>query len=153
MQRSNQPATISIFTTPQDKELWLIKESLELSYWNSKTEGVFEFQFVTDNQPLTNVPVPHMFQLIRYTPNYSYESFQTVIPGRLNNDETFEYGGGRKGIITANGIKWNDGTMWHRLQKIPNKRQDQLDLGKIQAQARMDSRVLMGDIYTTNYLY
>jgi len=152
MQRSSQPAIVSTLNSWQDKTLYNIKENIQQSYWASG-EGVFEFQFLADNVPLTNVISPQMFQLIRYTPNYAYEAYQTVIQGRLNNDGSIEYGGGRTGKLMGNNIVWNDSMVWNRVMKIAPKKSDLLDLGIIQKQARMDSNTLMDHVYKNTYLY
>jgi hypothetical protein len=119
----------------------------------NKSEGVFAFQFLSDNSPLTNTAAPFPFQVVRYTPDTESEAFQTIIPGQLNNDGSFEYGGGRKGMLTASGITWNDRVMWTRVTRMPNQNPDILDLDVIRAQARLDSETLMNDVYRTNYLY
>jgi hypothetical protein len=153
MQRSNQPVYISTFTTPQDVNLYNIKTFLESSYW-ANNEGVFQFQFLTDDQPLTNTVSPHQFQLVRYTPDINnYESFETVILGQLNNDGTFIYGAGRLGKIVGNGIVWADGAVWNKVRYVPRAKEDPLDLRLIQAQAYLDSQTVMGDIYNPTYLY
>lgn len=153
MQRSNVPVAISDWTTPQDRTLYQIKQELQLRYW-ANNEGVFQIQFLSDNAPLTNLNSPQQFQVIRFTPDIlEYEAFQTIIPGRLNNDGTIEYGGGRLGMLTSKGIQWMDGAIWIPVMSVPPRRPDILDINKIQKQAYLDSKVLMGDVYTKNYLY
>lgn len=152
MQRSSAPAIISTFNAWQDKALWTVKETIEQSYWASN-EGVFEFQFISDNMPLTNTISPHYFQLIRHTPDYLHDAFQTLIQGRLNADSTIEYGGGRLGKLINNNIIWDDGTTWNRVSKMPVPNKDILDLSMIQAQATLDSSTLMDGIYKSAYLY
>lgn len=153
MQRSNSPVSISVLSNPQDKELYNIKQKLEGTYWSNNNEGVFQFQFLSDSAPLTNLLTPHQFQLIRFTPDIvNYSAFQTVIPGRLNNDGTIEYGGGRIGILGEKGILWLDGSMWYPTKFVPSKNDNLLDLRKIQEQAFLDSATVMGSIYG-KYLY
>lgn len=153
MQRSNQSIYISPRTTFQDLNLQNIKQILESSYW-ANNEGVFQFQFLTDSQPLTNTVAPHQFQLVRYTPDINnYESFETVILGQLNNDGTFIYGAGRLGKLVGNGIAWIDGAVWKKVNYVPRPKENPLDLGVIQAQAYLDSQTVMGDIYNPTYLY
>lgn len=153
MQKSNTSIAVSGIGTVQDKMLYQIKSILQMSYWRS-SEGVFNFQFISDDVPLTNTISPHVFQLIRYTPTDNYQSFQLVIPGRLNNDGTFEYGGGLLGmLISKNSIKWSNGSIWTAVNSMPNTEPNKLDLRKIQAQAYLDSMILMGDIYNKKYLY
>lgn len=152
MQRSAIPVIVSSNNAWQDKRLWTIKSAIEQSYWSSN-EGVFEFQFLSDNQPVTNTVSPHYFQLIRSTPDTGYDAFKTIIQGRLNSDGTIEYGGGKTGILTGKGIVWNDGSIWSRVNYMPPAGKDILDLATIQAQARLDSAVLMGGIYNNKYLY
>jgi len=153
MQRSNVPIAISDWTTPQDRALYQIMQALQLRYW-ANNEGVFQIQFLSDNAPLTNLVSPQQLQIIRFTPDImEYEAFQTVIPGRLNNDGTIEYGGGRLGMLTSKGIQWMDGALWTAVKSVPPARPDILDVKQIQKQAYLDSKVLMGDVYTRNYLY
>jgi hypothetical protein len=153
MQRSNVPITVSAWTAPQDRMLYQIKQKLELSYW-ANNEGVFQIQFLSDNAPLTNLNSPQQLQVIRFTPDImEYEAFQTIIPGRLNNDGSIEYGGGRLGMLTSKGIQWKDGAVWVPVQSVPPRRPDIMNLRQIQKQAYLDSKVLMGEVYTRNYLY
>lgn len=153
MQRSNVPITVSALTTPQDRALYQIKQKLELHYW-ANNEGVFQIQFLSDNAPLTNLNSPQQLQIIRFTPDImEYEAFQTIIPGRMNNDGSVEYGGGRLGMLTSKGIQWADGAVWVAVQSVPPRRPDLLNIHQIQKQAYLDSKVLMGDVYTRNYLY
>lgn len=153
MQRSSVPITVSALTTPQDRALYQTKQKLELHYW-ANNEGVFQIQFLSDNAPLTNLNSPQQLQIIRFTPDImEYEAFQTIIPGRMNNDGSIEYGGGRLGILTSKGIQWADGAVWVAVQSVPPRRPDILNLNQIQKQAYLDSKVLMGNIYTKHYLY
>jgi hypothetical protein len=153
MQRSAQSAIVSGYGTPIDRFLLNIKTSLSGNYWKSDLEGVFAFQFLTENTPLTNVISPHMFQIVRYTPDFNYESFQTTIPGRLNSDGSFEYGGGRYGQLNGNQIIWKHGGVWDRVYPMIPRMTDLLNIDRMQAQAELDSKSLMGGIYQDNYLY
>jgi hypothetical protein len=153
MQRSHVPVAVSILTTPQDRTLLTIKQRLEGSYW-ANNEGVFQIQFLSDDAPLTNLLTPHQFQVLRFTPDIvAYQAFQTVIPGRLNNDGSVEYGGGRLGMLTNKGIEWVDGAVWAPVRFVPPAPVDLLDLQSIQRQAYLDSKVVMDDIYAGHYLY
>jgi hypothetical protein len=152
MQRHARPAIVSSCSNSADSALIEIKTTLEQSYWKNNFEGTFEFQFLSDNMAITNTISPHYFQLIRYTPSFQYESFQTTIPGRLNGDGTFEYGGGRLGKLVGNQIIWNDKTIWNRVAKMPKRDPDILDLNQITGQARLDSRTLWG-VYERSYMY
>ena len=153
MQRSGVPVAVSILTTPQDRGLLAIKQRLEGTYW-ANNEGVFQIQFLSDDAPLTNLMTPHQFQVVRFTPDIvAYQAFQTVIPGRMNNDGSIEYGGGRLGIVTAKGIEWIDGAVWAPVQFVPPPQIDLLDLKQIERQAYKDSDTIMGQIYTRHYLY
>jgi hypothetical protein len=153
MQRAGQPVYISALTTSQDVSLQNIKAILESSYW-ANNEGVFQFQFLSDSQPLTNTVFPHQFQLVRYTPDINnYESYETVILGQLNNDGTFLYGAGRLGALNGNSIAWADGASWKQVNYVPRPKENPLDLRLIQSQAYLDSKTVMGDIYNPMYLY
>ena len=153
MQRSAQSAVVSGYGTFIDRSLLDIKKALSCSFWKSPQEGVFSFQFLTENTPLTNVISPHMFQIARYTPDFNYESFQTTIPGRLNSDGSFEYGGGRYGILNGDTITWKQGGTWTRVNHMLPRNTNPLNLDQIQAQAQLDSKSLMDDLYKKNYLY
>ncbi len=156
MQRSSSPAMLPVgkFSSYQDKNLMAISKSLSSSYWSSPTEGVFQFQFLIGPAPLTNQGYPSAFQLIRFTPDFSYEAFQTFIQGRLNNDTTFEIGGGLTGVLRGDVITWQNGNQWSRINSSgePMARPDMLNLHDIQKQAYADSRSV-NQIYTNNYLY
>jgi hypothetical protein len=153
MQRANQPVYISALTTTQDVNLENIKSVLQSTYW-ANNEGIFQFQFLTDSQPLTNTVSPHQFQLVRFTPDIkNYEAYQTVILGQLNNDGTFLYGAGRLGALMGNVISWADGAYWKPVRYVPRPFENPLDLRLIQAQAYLDSKTVMGDIYNPTYLY
>lgn len=153
MQRHSRAAIVSACSNSVDSSLIAIKNVLEQNYWKNNFEGIFEFQFLSDDMAITNTISPHYFQLIRYTPSFQYSAFQTTIPGRMNGDGSFEYGGGRTGKLSGNTIIWNDGVVWTAVNKVPPKDRDILDLNDIQAQARLDSKTLMGDVYVRSYLY
>lgn len=154
MQRSEQSAIVSGVGTPIDANLLKIKDALACSYWYNPNQGVFSFQFLSENMPLTNRISPHVFHLVRYTPDYNYDSFQTTIQGRLNSDGTFEYGGGQIGTLTSlELISWSDKTIWRKTDSMTPREEDPLNLKMITEQAKLDSMILMGKIYQYNYLY
>lgn len=148
MQRHNVPVQISMLNSPEDIKLLDIKTRLQNSYWASP-EGVFVFQFQTDNQPLP-LPGPMRFNLIRYTPDLKYQAFILAIPGIVNNDGSFNYGGGREGKIANDVIFWNDGGVWTPIKNIPQVNADPLNLNTIVGQAKIDS-VVIGGIYDKYY--
>ena len=161
MQRHNANPLYNISNSnsnSNDLQLMAIAKKLSSGYWVDPSEGVFQFQFITDENFPLNLGYPYAFQIIRYTPDYNYEAFQLVLQGRLNNDGTFEYGGGRLGIILVNNngvpfIKWNDNGIWTYTQNPPQVRNSVLNLNDITEQAYLDSNVLMDQIYKRNYLY
>lgn len=150
MQRHNVPVQISMFTSPEDTYLWKIKTTLEATYWNTKDDGVFEFQFHTDNEPLTNVPGPLRFNLVRYTPDIYFKSFAFSIPGILHNDGTFSYGGGRTGALIDDKISWDDGSSWVKVDSVPTPGENPINLIHVRDQAKLDSWV-MGNIEQKYY--
>lgn len=152
MQRSGTTVSVSMFGSPDDENLWKIKTVLENSYWANPTEGVFNFQFSTDDNPLTNIKGPMRFNVVRYTPDVYYEAFVLAVPGIMNSDGTFEYGGGRKGMVSTNGtaVIWNDGAIWSRVDSVQKAKPDVIDLRKVRADARLSS-VAMGDVIDRYY--
>lgn len=151
MQRHNTSSAISMLTAMPDQMLLKIKNKYANSYW-ANNQGVYVVQFDTGNQPLMNVPGIMRFQLIRYTPTYSFDAFSISIPGRMNNDGSIEYGGGILGMISKDGNKiiWSDGTEWLKVDKVIPPGTDALDIRAIDSQAYTDS-IVMGDIQSRYY--
>jgi hypothetical protein len=156
MNRHAVQATISPYTSPKDTSLYNIQQTLAGSYWACKSQGVFSFQFLVDYQPITNQQGIYFFNLLRYTPTYSYTAFNLSIPGRLNNDGTFEYGGGRTGMLkTINNnlcIVWDDGSIWHKVNQVPATNTDIINLNLVESQAGLDS-LTIGSIVNSHYYY
>jgi hypothetical protein len=140
MQRHATNAVVSPFQNENDTMLWNIKTYLEQYYWVG--DGVYEFQFLSSAFPLVNIRGPYQFQLIRYTPDYMYNAFQTNINGIINGDGSIEYGGGRRGWLENNIIQWNDGKEWRQVNKVNRKKIDPLNLKNIQDLAKWDSATL-----------
>lgn len=149
MQNSAAPATISMFTTSEDRRLWRIKTSIESSYWTDD-QGVYEIQFETGNQPLDNMPGVMLFHVIRYTPDLVHDAFAISIPGIMKNDGSIEYGGGVRGDLFGDVIMWNDGSVWNRVTNVEPAKSDALSVTNIQNQATIDSLV-MGNILGRYY--
>lgn len=153
---STAPIYLSNFKkSPFVKEVGLfsVKESLDNSYWAAE-DGVYKFEFLTGDGIVSNSSAPMYFQLIRYTPNYSYESFELTIQGMVNTDGTIEYGGGRLGVLKDSSIIWEDGEVWNKVDriKIPPKENSVLNLQDIKANAIRNSQAF-GNLYNNTYLY
>lgn len=153
MQRSNMPILYSTSSDKVNKELLNIANVLSASYWNTPSEGVYRLQFLNPGNPVVNGSSPLPFNIIRYTPTDSNKSFEMYIPGRLNLDGTFEYGGGRKGRLSGDTIQWSDGSVWTKTNILPTKKLSMLNVGLTRNNAYSNNRILFGDIYNEKYLY
>jgi hypothetical protein len=149
MQRHNANPLISMVTSPIDNRLNKLQTTLQSVYWVGK-EGVFEFQFLTDQQPLMNTHHPLRFNLIRYQPNVTYDAFMLSIPGGIGNDESIQYGGGRTGKLNNKEIHWDNGEVWSQVMNVGKAKTDPLDLNFLKFNAINDSKI-MGKIQNNYY--
>lgn len=152
MQRSSSSVYVSMQDSTHDRNLINIKNTIETSYWANDKEGVFEFQMLVEDSPVTNTSFPLYFQLVRYTPTDQYYAFQLNMSGRIDNMGYIEYAGRIGKLINNNQISWNDGVSWYKVNKVQQPQLDILNLNKIETQAAIDSNII-GTILEKIYMY
>jgi len=156
MQRAFVPSIVDV----HDDRLYAIKNFLENNFWGNKQEGLFQFQFYNEQGMPDSVRPTQggwLFQIVRYTPDIYYNSFETSIQGMLNFDGTVSYGGGRTGKVNENNIHWFKNNwdlpvVWEKVSKMPLPKRNKLDITDIRAQAQLDSVFLFGAVYNDKYL-
>lgn len=141
MQSYEASPILSMDTASRDSILLSIKRGLESSYWQDN-QGVYAFRFNTGNQPLTNNTGVLSFNIIRYTPSFFHDASALQIPGRMENGGTFIYGGGLRGMLQGDTIKWIDHNTWSRVLNVSAPSSGLLNLRNIREQARLDSQIV-----------
>jgi hypothetical protein len=139
MDRHNTSILFNPDNNNVDRTLNNIKDILTKNYWANPKEGVFGFDF--NSTTFTNSVAPFYFTLTRFTPTYHYEAFKLTIPGFVDSNGTIVYGGGRIGKLVNDEIVWNDNKSWKKIDNLPVKTTNLLNLNYVLDQSSVDSKI------------